>query len=368
MAEHCDVVVIGAGVVGLAVARQLALQGRDVIVLEQAETIGSETSSRNSEVIHAGIYYPKDSWKARLCVEGRELLYDFCRSHGVAHKRCGKLIVAITDDELSALAALEKKAEANGVPGLKQITQVQAQALEPELACSGALLSPETGIVDSHGLMLALLGEAENHGAMIAFNTIVTGGSVTEQGILLEVSGSDDMTLACRLVLNCAGLQAPGVARRMVGFPSEKIPLARFAKGTYFSCSGPNPFTHLIYPMPPPGYLGIHATMDLAGQLRFGPNLEWVEDISYDISPDYLPAAYAAVRGFWPGVDDRDIQPSYAGVRPKLHGPDQSFADFIIQDPLDHGCPGLINLFGIESPGLTSSLAMAVEVARRAGL
>ncbi len=378
--EKLDVAVIGAGVIGLAVARQLALSGREVVILERQDAFGTETSSRNSEVIHAGIYYPTGSLKARFCVAGRRALYDYCRNHGVAHARCGKLIAAVTAEEETGLAALKARAEANGVTSLRHLTGAQARALEPELNCAAALLSPETGIVDSHGLMLAYLGDGEDHGAAIAYNSPVERGKIREDGIELAVGGPASLRLLCKTVINCAGLWATETAAALDGFPREKVPPLYYAKGSYFSYQGKNPFSHLIYPMPPKGFLGVHGTMDLAGQLRFGPDLEWVDHLDYDVDPARGAGIYGSVRQYWPGLPDDSLIPAYAGIRPKLHGPHQGagvgrkqkgsadFADFQIQDARDHGCPGLVNLFGIESPGLTSSLAIAEAVAERLGL
>ncbi|WP_282609974.1 NAD(P)/FAD-dependent oxidoreductase [Pelagibius sp. Alg239-R121] len=361
--ERADAVVIGAGVVGLAVARRLAQTGRDVIVLEATASIGSETSSRNSEVIHAGIYYPQNSLKATLCVKGKEALYSYCESHGVLHRRLSKIIVASTPDEVPALSALKEKAENNDVRDLQWLDAGQARALEPEILVEAALLSPSTGIVDSHGLMLAFQGDAEDAGTMIAFNTTVLGGDVLEDGILLRVGGEAPMELMCRSVINASGLQAQDLAAAISGMLSEIIPMRRLAKGNYYLLAGASPFSRLVYPIPEQGGLGVHATIDLAGQCRFGPDVEWVEHLDYNVDPQRADRFYDAVRRYWPGLRDGALLPGYAGIRPKIASP-QGDADFVIQGRGTHGVTGLINLFGIESPGLTASMAVADEVER----
>jgi L-2-hydroxyglutarate oxidase LhgO len=368
--EDVDAVVIGAGVVGLAVARALAQAGREVLILEAEHAFGTGTSSRNSEVIHAGIYYPTGSLRARLCVRGKQLLYDFCASHGVAHQRCGKLIVAATADELPALDRLLATAHANGVPDLQRLTAAEAQALEPALHCVGALLSPSTGIIDSHGLMLALLGDAEAAGAMLALCAPVLAGRCTPQGIELDVGGDEPMQLRARTVVNSASLQAPALARRFCGGSSgldaAHIPRDHLAKGCYFTLPGRAPFSRLVYPAPgQSSHLGVHLTLDLGGQARFGPSFEWVDAIDYTVDPAGADHFYAEVRRYWPGLPDGVLQPGYAGIRPKISGPGEPAADFRIDGPAVHGVPGLVNLFGIESPGLTSSLAMAELVLER---
>lgn len=354
-----DCIVIGAGVVGLAVARELALAGREVLVAEAAEGIGTGTSARNSEVIHAGIYYPPGSLKARLCVEGKALLYDYCEQRGIAHKRLGKLIVAADAAQAARLAAIAAQARANGVDDLYAITESEAAELEPALTCHAALVSPSTGIVDSHGLMLALQGDAENAGAQCVFNTPFVSGSVLDNGeFLLSFGGAEGMTLTAAGVVNAAGLSAPAVARKLAGQPADRIPPAYYCKGSYFTLSGRSPFSRLIYPMPDNAGLGVHLTVDLGGQAKFGPDTEWVQGENYDIDPQRADAFYAAVRSYWPALPDGALLPGYTGIRPKIVGPGEPAADFVIAGPATHGVPGLLNLFGIESPGLTASLAI----------
>ncbi|GCL66089.1 NAD(P)/FAD-dependent oxidoreductase [Pseudaquabacterium pictum] len=366
--EDVDAVVIGAGVVGLAVARALAQAGREVLILEAENAFGTGTSSRNSEVMHAGIYYPTGSLRARLCVRGKQLLYDFCASHGVAHQRCGKLIVAATADELPALDRLLATAHANGVPDLQRLGAAEAQALEPALHCVGALLSPSTGIIDSHGLMLALLGDAEAAGAVLALCAPVQAGRCTPQGIELDVGGEEPMQLRARTVVNSASLQAPALARQFKGLDAAHIPHDHLAKGCYFTLPGRAPFSRLVYPAPgQSSHLGVHLTLDLGGQARFGPSFEWVDAIDYTVDAAGADHFYAEVRRYWPGLPDCVLQPGYAGIRPKISGPGEPAADFRIDGPAVHGVPGLVNLFGIESPGLTSSLAIADLVLERLG-
>ena len=366
--EQVDAVVIGAGVVGLAVARALARAGHETIVVERENAIGTATSSRNSEVIHAGLYYAAGSLKARLCVRGRELLYAFCAAHGVAHRRCGKLIVATAADELPGLADLAARARANGVHDLQRLDAGQARALEPQLECVGALHSPSTGIVDSHGLMLALQGDFERAGGLLALCSPVTGLRCAPGRHEVEVDGAEPMTLGARIVVNAAGLHAPALARRTQGLAAGQVPAARLCKGSYFALgSGRAPFTRLIYPLPHDGGLGVHLTLDLAGQVRFGPDTEWlasadVEAIDYRVDPARGEAFYAEVRRYWPALADDALVPAYSGVRPKLHGPGEPASDFALQGPAEHGIAGLVNLLGIESPGLTSCLALADEV------
>lgn len=363
MTETADCVVIGAGVVGLAVARALALTGREVIVLEAAEAIGTETSSRNSEVIHAGIYYVPGSLKGQLCVAGKQLLYRFCEEHGVTYNNCTKLIVATSETQHATLAAIRANALGNGVDDLKVLTGKEARALEPNLRCVAALLSPSTGIVDSHGLMLAFVGDMEERGGMIAFHSPVKGGRVRDDGIELEVGGADPMRLYCRTVVNSAGLHAQAVARSIAGIPSQSIPPTYYAKGNYFALAARPPFSRLIYPVPEPGGLGVHITVDLAGQARFGPDVEWIDRIEYSVNPRRADRFYAEVRRYWPDLPDGSLQPAYSGIRPKL-GPPGLNSDFVIQGAADHGVPSLVNLYGIESPGLTASLAIAERVAK----
>jgi len=373
MTERVHSVVVGAGVVGLAVARRLAGLGREVVILESADSIGTGTSSRNSEVIHAGLYYPGGSLKARACVAGRQALYAYCQERGVAHRRTGKLIVAATPDQLAKLEGIRAQAAANGVADLEMLTGAEAQALEPDLSCVGALSSPSTGIIDSHGLMLALLGDAEADGAAIAYRSPLLGADITDDGFLLEVGGDAPMRLACRELVNAAGLNAWDVAAALRGFPAAAIPPRWLAKGNYFTLSGCRaPFSRLIYPAPEDGGLGVHLTLDLAGQARFGPDVEWLGDVApagidYRVNPARGDGFYAAIRRYWPALPDGALVPAYAGVRPKLSGPGAPAADFRIAGPADHGVAGLIHLLGIESPGLTSCLAIADIVAQRLG-
>ena len=360
--ENIDCAVIGAGVVGLAVARALAMAGREVVVLEAAGAIGTGTSSRNSEVIHAGIYYPKDSLKAELCVSGKHLLYDYCPAHGVDHQQCGKLIVATSDTQLDTLADIKERADNNGVPDLRHLTETQVNKLEPDLTTKGALLSPSTGIIDTHGLMLAYQGDAEDHGTMIAFNAPVTGGYLEERGIRLFVGGVDELALQCKLVVNCAGLFAQNVAASIQDFPRDHIPETHYAKGNYFVLSGKTPFSHLIYPVPEEAGLGVHLTLDLAGQARFGPDVEWINELEYSVDPARADAFYDAIRKYWPALPNASLSPGYSGIRPKLNDQGHPASDFVIDGPETHGVEGLINLFGIESPGITASMAIAGHV------
>ena len=361
--EEVDCVVVGAGVVGLAVARALALAGREVIILDAADSIGTETSSRNSEVIHAGIYYPAGSFMARFCVAGRKALYAYCAEHGVPHINCGKLIVATNAEEDAMLAGIKRRAEVNGVEGMRVLSAADAIAMEPNLHCTSALFSPVTGIVDSHAFMLALQGDAENAGAVPVFFSPVLAGRVVTGGIEIDVGGVDPMSLRCRLLVNSAGLHAPGLARSIAGVPTDRIPTAYYAKGNYFSLLGRSPFSRLIYPVPVPGGLGVHLTIDLGGQARFGPDVQWIDTIDYTVDPARADSFYAAVRKYWPDLRDDAIQPGYAGIRPKIVPRGAPAQDFVVQGPQTHGVRGLVNLFGIESPGLTASLALADYVA-----
>jgi L-2-hydroxyglutarate oxidase LhgO len=359
MAESIECVVIGAGVVGLAVARALALRGRDTLILEAAAAIGTETSSRNSEVIHAGIYYPAQSAKARFCVAGKRLLYDFCEARGIEYRRCGKLIVAAHEGQVSTLQSIERMAVVNGVTDLTWLTAGEVHALEPELYAVAALSSPSTGIVDSHGFMLALQGDFDRAGGVIAFRSPVARGRCDADGIHLEAGIEEPIELTASVVINCAGLHAQTVAHRFQGLPVSSIPGAHFAKGNYYVLQGRAPFRRLIYPVPEAGGLGVHLTLDLAGQARFGPDVEWVTGLDYTVDPGRADGFYAAIRRYWPGLPDGSLQPGYAGIRPKLHGPQDPAADFLIQGPEVHGVQGLVNLYGIESPGLTAALAIA---------
>jgi len=368
MTEKVDCVVIGAGVVGLAVARALALRGRETLVLEAEGSIGTGTSSRNSEVIHAGIYYPPGSAKATLCVEGKQRLYAYCEARGIQHRRCGKLIVATDKEQVGALQTIEATARANGVADLRWLTAAELKAIEPALNGVTALLSPSTGIVDSHGFMLALQGDLEDAGGTIALRTPVRRGRCRPDAIYLEAGDGNPTELAASVVVNSAGLQAADLARRIEGIPKTSIPPSFFAKGNYFVLQGKAPFCHLIYPVPEPGGLGIHLTLDLAGQAKFGPDVEWIEAADagkMDLSVDPARAGrfYRAIRRYWPGLPDGTLHPGYAGIRPKLSGPGDAAADFLIQGPEAHGVRGLINLYGIESPGLTAALAIAERVA-----
>jgi len=365
--DRVDCVVVGAGVIGLAVARRLAQAGREVVVLEAAEGIGTVTSSRNSEVIHAGIYYKAASLMARMCVAGKKMLYRYCADHGVPHKNCGKLIVATTPKEAEKLQSIRAHAEANGVLDMQMLSGEAARALEPALNCDAALLSPSTGIIDSHAFMLALRGDAEAAGAALAFHTPLLHARAVAGKIELDAGGDAPMTLECRLLVNSAGLNAPAVARGIDGMPLASIPRAYLAKGNYFSCSRKAPFSHLIYPVPEPGGLGVHLTLDMAGQARFGPDVEWVDNIDYAVDPARAARFYPAIRKYWPALPDGALMPSYSGMRPKIVPPAVASQDFVIQGPKDHGVAGLINLFGIESPGLTSSLAIADYVGELAG-
>jgi L-2-hydroxyglutarate oxidase LhgO len=363
--DEVEAVVIGAGVIGLAAARALALAGHEVIVLEKAYTIGFETSSRNSEVIHGGLYYPKGSLKAVSCVEGRHRLYDYCRDHGVPHSRLGKLIVATEAAEIPGVEKIEAAARANGVEDLEWLSASEAQRLEPELRCVRALLSPSTGIIDSHALMLAYQGQAEAAGAFVAFRAPVLSGRVLPDGFELSVGGDDPATIRCRLLVNAAGLYAPALAQAIEGVPRDTIPPAYFCRGCYFTLTGRTPFRRLIYPVPVPGGLGVHITLDLAGQARFGPDVEWIGEVDYSVNPRRADSFYDAVRRYWPGLRDGALQPGYAGIRPKISGPNEPAADFLVQGPAAHGVPGLVNMYGIESPGLTSSLPLADEALRQ---
>ena len=371
--DRVECVVAGAGVVGLATARRLAQAGPEVVVVEAAGDIGTGTSSRNSEVIHAGIYYPAGSLMARLCVAGKKALYTYCDQRGISYRRCGKLIVATADGESDKLAAIKAHAEANGVDDMKVLTGAEASALEPALTCVGALLSPSTGIVDSHGYMLSLRGDIEEAGGALAFHAPLLRAKAVSDGFEVEIGGDAPMALHCRMLINSGGLSAPAVARAIEGMPPDRIPTSYYAKGNYFSCATRAPFSRLIYPVPEAGGLGVHLTIDLGGQAKFGPDVEWIESpdaasLDYAVDPARADRFYPAIRRYWPALPDGALTPSYSGVRPKIVPPAIARQDFVIQGPQDHGLSGLINLFGIESPGLTSSLAIADEVARTAGL
>ena len=368
MAERVECAVIGAGVVGLAIARRLAMAGREVVVLEAETAFGTHTSARNSEVIHAGIYYATGSLKARLCVSGRKALYRYCAERGVNHKRIGKVIVACDESELAALRKYREQAEINGVNDLEPLDRAALAALEPEVRCVAGFLSPSTGIVDSHGLMLAYLGDAESAGASLALGSPVVAGRVQSGGIVLEVGGAEAMTIECGTVVNCAGLGAQAVARSIAGIPPGTIPSSYYAIGHYYTLSGAAPFRRLIYPVARQDWLGVHVTIDLGGQVKFGPDFAWIDRVDYRFDASRAAAFYGAIRRYYPGLKDGSLQPGYTGIRPRTTGPGEPAQDFTIQGPRDHGVAGLVNLFGIESPGLTSSLAIADHVASALGV
>ena len=364
--EKADCVVVGAGVIGLAVARALALAGREVLVLEAHDCIGSEISSRNSEVIHAGIYYAAGSLKAKFCVQGRKKLYNYCEERQVPINRCGKLIIATDEQQQSELQVILKKARNNGVDDMIYLDRKEAQLREPLVKCVSALWSPSTGLIDSHSYMLALQADLENAGGIIVFNTRVTAGSGANPSPQLEVQGSDStMRISANTVVNCAGLGADKLAHAIDGIKLETLPVYSYAKGNYFTYAGKSPFTSLIYPVPSEHGLGVHVTHDLAGNLRFGPDVEWIDEIDYAVDPRRSEVFYKAIRCYWPDLEDNSLMPAYAGIRPKINGPGLPAADFTIQDESEHGVAGLINLFGIESPGLTSSLELADQVAEK---
>ncbi|PRD42410.1 FAD-dependent oxidoreductase [Phyllobacterium phragmitis] len=364
--DRIDCVIAGAGVVGLAVAREMAGRGLETLVIESENMIGAGTSSRNSEVIHAGIYYPTGSLKARLCVEGRAALYAYAEEHGVPFSRCGKLIVACHEDQHGKLDIIAGHAAACGVHDLRRLSAAEARAMEPELACTSALFSPSTGIIDSHALMLALQGDAERNGAAVAFNTRMLSGQAETGGIVLKTTNletGDAYELMADRFINAGGLGAQHIAASIKGMPAAYIPEQRLAKGNYFSALGKTPFSRLIYPVPEDGGLGVHLTLDLHGRMRFGPDVEWIESIDYAVDPRRAERFYAAIRSYWPALPDDCLQSAYSGIRPKLSGLGEPAADFLIQGPQTHGIAGLVNLFGIESPGLTSCLAIAKHVA-----
>ncbi|CAH1427853.1 unnamed protein product [Lactuca virosa] len=389
--EKTDCVVIGAGVVGIAVARELCLNhNRNVLVIESASTFGTGSSSRNSEVIHGGIYYPPNSLKARFCVRGRRLLYEYCKEHGIPHKQIGKLIVACGHEEIPKLNYLLNRGNENGVEGLRMMKGSDAMKLEPELQCLKALWSPTSGIIDSHSLMLSLMGEAETHGTIFSYNSTVIGAHIEGNQINLHISetkslknldsksqGNPDIILLPKLVVNAAGLTSTALARRFHGINHGVIPQSYYARGCYFSLSNitVSPFKHLIYPIPEDGGLGVHVTLDLDGNVKFGPDVEWLSDIDdissmqnkfdYTVCADRANKFYLAIRRYYPSLNDAALQPAYAGIRPKISGPGDAFSDFLIQGEEGHGIRGLVNLFGIESPGLTSSMAIAEHVAAK---
>jgi len=363
--ERVQCIVVGAGVVGLAVARSLAAGGREVVVLESETHIGTGVSSRNSGVIHAGIYYEKDSLKARFCVQGKHALYRFCEEHGVPHARIGKLIVATDAAQLPALEKLRERARGNGVEDLEYLTPEQTRELEPVVRCAGALLSPSTGIIDAHEYMLALQGEAEKGGAVVALGTPCVRGSVRGDGLRVETGGVDAMTLDCDALVNCAGLGAQALAGSIEGLAAESIPTLYPAKGNYFQLNRPSPFQRLIYPLPDAAWLGVHVGLDLAGRCRFGPDMHWLEELDYDVDESQSQAFYASIRRYWPELPDGALQPDYTGIRPKIYAKGEAARDFTIQHTDEHGVAGLVNLYGIESPGLTSAIAIGDYVAQR---
>ena len=364
--DHVDVVVIGAGVVGLACARALALAGREVLLLEAESAFGTGVSSRNSEVIHAGLYYPNGSSKARHCVAGKRMLYEYCNARAIPFRRCGKLLVATSAAQIAQIEKLLKNAAGNGVDDLKLIGGDEAVAMEPALRCDAALLSPSSGIIDSHAYMLSLLGDIENAGGTVVFNTPVLGGSVAGDGVIVNAQGAD--ALHARLVVNCAALGAQKIASAIDGFPVAHIPALRYARGVYFSISGRSPFSHLIYPLPEAAGLGVHLTIDLGGQAKFGPDVEWIDAPSYTVDPSRANAFVGEIGKYWPGIKDHQLQPAYAGIRPKINAPNEPAADFYIAGRETHGVRGVINLFGIESPGLTGSLSIAEYVKELAAI
>jgi L-2-hydroxyglutarate oxidase LhgO len=361
--DRADIVIVGAGVVGLAIARKLAASGREVVILEAEDHFGAHTSSRNSEVIHAGLYYPTGSWKARLCVAGRQLLYAYCIDHAIAHRRCGKVIVASHASQRGALEALTRQGADNGVQDLRLMSGAAVTALEPALRADCGLFSPSTGIVDSHGLMLSLLGEATRDGAVIAYRTRVADLALARERVEIQVEGDDQPCLSVALLINAAGLGAPALAEKLRRGRGPKAPQQWLARGNYFALRGRAPFRHLVYPLPEPGGLGVHLTLDLAGQARFGPDVEWIDRLDYRVDESRVGRFTDAIRRYWPDLPDGALQPDYAGIRPKLSGPGMPAADFRIDGAARHGMRPVIHLFGIESPGLTASLAIADHVA-----
>jgi L-2-hydroxyglutarate oxidase LhgO len=365
--NEVDCIVIGAGVIGLAAARALARDGRTVMILERERHFGMHTSSRNSEVIHAGIHYRPGSLKARTCVSGRDLLYRYCAERGIAHRRCGKFLVATSEEQLSQLQAVEAQARGNGVFDLEWLDGAQARRCEPALCCEAALSSPSSGIIDTHAYLLSLLADAEAHGAQVAYGAVVTSLRPTPSGIDICIESAAQPVLRAQFVVNSAGLDAHRVARSIDGFPTQHIPEVRYAKGSYFALTGRAPFSRLIYPVPESGGLGIHMTVDMAGQARFGPDVEWVDAVDYGVDAARAAEFYGAIRRYWPALADGRLSPAYAGIRPKLARAGEGAADFCISGPADHGVAGVVNLFGMESPGLTASLALAAHIAAIVG-
>jgi len=363
MSEQVDCAVIGAGVVGLAIARSMALAGREVVILEAEEAFGTHTSARNSEVIHAGIYYASGSMKARLCVPGRKALYHYCAEHDVKHRNIGKVVVACEAAQVPAMHKYIEQARANGVDDLRLLSGNELAELEPNVRATAGFFSPSTGVIDSHGLMLAYLGDAEAHGASLALASPVVSGTVTADGIDLNVGGAEAMSIRCRTVINTAGLKAPAVASSINGVPAQTIPPTYYAIGHYYTLTGKSPFNHLVYPVTRADWLGVHVTIDLGGQVKFGPDFNWIDGIDYRFDESREPAFYEAIRRYYPALADATLQPGYTGIRPRTTGPGELAQDFTFSGPRDHGIPGLVNLYGIESPGLTSSLAIADHVA-----
>ncbi len=363
--ETIDCAVIGAGVVGLAIARKLSRSGREVVILEAEDAFGTHTSARNSEVIHAGIYYASGSLKAQLCVPGRKALYQYCAEHGVNHQRIGKVIVACDDSEVAGLKKYKAQAEANGVDDLRMLTPAELAEMEPAVRCVAGFLSPSTGIIDSHGLMLSYLGEAEDKGAMLALSSPVLSGKVESDGIVLDVGGAEPMTVKCRTVIISAGLKAPEVARSIAGIPAATIPPSYYAIGHYYTLTTKSPFNRLIYPVARPDWLGVHVTIDLGGRVKFGPDFEWIDRVDYQFDERREASFYKAIRHYYPSLQDGTLQPGYTGIRPRITGPGEPVQDFTFHDTQVHGVNGLVALYGIESPGLTSSLAIADYVAAR---
>lgn len=358
-----DTIVVGAGAVGLACGRAIARRGQEVIVLEGAPHIGQGISSRNSEVLHAGIYYPTGSLKARLCVTGNRLIRDYCDAHAIALDPCGKLVVATAADELAALEALEAQAAANRVPGITRLTGTSARTLEPALHAHEALACATSAVFDSHGYLLALRGEIEDHGGNIALNTPYLRAEIVPGGYRVYTGGTEPTTIHCRQLVLATGLGAQNAAAALDGFPRDLIPRRHLAKGTYFALQARAPFSRLVYPLPVPGSLGTHYRRDIGGNPIFGPDIEWVETEDYVPSPARHARFAAAIRRYWPALDEADLVPGYAGIRPKIHGPDEPQPDFAIILPATHDLPGVAALFGIESPGLTSSMAIGEYVA-----
>lgn len=359
MSEQVDCVVIGAGVVGLAIARRMALAGREVVILEAEEAFGTHTSARNSEVIHAGIYYASGSLKARLCVPGKQALYRYCAEHDIRHRAIGKVVVACEDAQIPAMHHYMEQARTNGVDDLRLLTRDELAELEPNVRAAAGFFSPTTGVIDSHGLMLAYLGDAESRGAALALASPVISGDITSDGIVLRVGGAEAMTLHCRTLINAAGLKAPAVARSIRGIPPQTIPPTYYAIGHYYTLAGASPFNHLVYPVTRSDWLGVHVTIDLGGQVKFGPDFEWIDEIDYRFDESRAASFYEAIRRYYPKLQDGALHPGYTGIRPRITGPGEPAQDFTILGPRDHGIAGLVNLFGIESPGLTSSLVIA---------